>query len=156
MYDTYAWLFFLFSVLCRFDEKERIQKKSSKVTLDVLIVCFYHLRKKKSFEIIMDNPTPRTMRRVHRNIFKRLGESLGKLEQNISQSSSNLSSRGSQSSFNSVSENNHLEDDQTQDDSVSLKYYPNSASESPKAILNHRHGIICFKNNSSLNTNSFS
>ncbi len=46
MYDTYAWLFFLFSVLCRFDEKERIQKKSSKVTLDVLIVCFYHLRKK--------------------------------------------------------------------------------------------------------------
>jgi hypothetical protein len=102
----------------------------------------------------MDIQTPKVMRRAPRNIFQKLGESLNKWEQNLSQSSLN-SSRDSQSSFHSVSETNHVEDYQKQDDSISLQYYPNSTSESPKAILNHRHGIISLKNNSSLSTNYF-
>ena len=86
------------------------------------------------------------MRKAPRGIFRKLSESINKLEQNLSQSTLS-SSRDSQLSFNSTSEDSHFEDHHEQDDSISLRYDPNTTPESPKAILSHRQSKICCKNN---------
>jgi hypothetical protein len=104
----------------------------------------YYLNE-KLIETIMDNETPRPMKKVHRNIFHKVGKKLGKLEQNIGISSSPSLSDDSRSSFNNTPTNyrhSHSENNEEQDDSISLQYFPNLHSESPKAILRHKHGLF--------------
>ena len=78
----------------------------------------------------MNGQTPKPARRVRRGIFHKLGESINKLEQNLTHSPSILS-RDSQLSFSSTSENSYFEDQHEQDDSDSI---PESPKPQPSNI----------------------
>jgi hypothetical protein len=70
----------------------------------------------------MDDEAPKPMKKVHRNIFRKVGRKLEKFEQSLGVLSSNSSHNGEQ------------------DDTMSLQYLPNS--DSPKAILRHKQCIL--------------
>jgi len=91
----------------------------------------------------MDSSTPKPMKKVHRNIFRRVGK---KLEENLGVSSSSLSDSFGSSSEMSTSYHNHSsENNQEQDDTISLQYFHRTNSDSPKAVLRNKHGIDYLK-----------
>jgi len=90
----------------------------------------------------MDSSTPKPMKKVHRNIFRRVGK---KLEQNLGVSSPSLSDGFGSSSDMSSSYHDHSEENkQEQDDTISLQYIPRTHTDSPKAVIRHKHGILFF------------
>ncbi len=89
----------------------------------------------------MANETPKPMKKVPRNIFRKFGK---KLEQNLGASNSNfyhdVESSTSSNDFSPDYHHSYSEYDQEQDDNISLQHLPHPYSESPKSILRHKHG----------------
>lgn len=78
----------------------------------------------------MNQETPKPMRRVRRDIFHRVGKSLGMLEHSFSQSHDSLSS------FNGSSRHDHS--NPFEEDDVSFQSSHTSSIESPTVTVNHR------------------
>ena len=87
----------------------------------------------------MNKETPQPMRRVRRDIFHRMGKSLGMFDQELSQSSFNQS-QDSLSSFNGSSRHDHPSNP-FEDDQVSFHSSQASSIESPAATVHRRHGM---------------
>jgi hypothetical protein len=89
----------------------------------------------------MDDEAPKPMKKVHRNIFRKVGRKLEKFEQSLGVLSSNSShSFGSSNDVSSNYDRTNSENNGEQDDTMSLQYLPNS--DSPKAILRHKQCIL--------------
>ncbi|CAF2552995.1 unnamed protein product [Rotaria sp. Silwood2] len=89
----------------------------------------------------MANETPRPMKKVHSNIFRKVGKQLEKLEQSFVNASPSLSGH-SQSQLNDVSSSDHLTHpkySEEQDDNVSIQSLPHPRSKPPQAMLHHQH-----------------
>lgn len=83
----------------------------------------------------MSNQTPKPMKKVHRNIFHKVGK---KLEQTLVVPSSNLSRQ-----FDSTSDlSTHSYRHEDQDDSLSLQYFPQTQTDSPRIESHPKTGII--------------
>ncbi|CAF3573701.1 unnamed protein product [Adineta steineri] len=86
----------------------------------------------------MEGETPKPMKKLHRNIFHKVGKKLEKFEQSLSVSSSHLHhGAGSSSDLSSNYHHTISENSEEQDDNISLQYTPQSHSDSPKAVLRH-------------------
>jgi hypothetical protein len=90
----------------------------------------------------MDSEAPKPMKKARRNILHKVGRKLEKFEQSFGIQTPTLS-HGSGSSLSDLSSNRNYRDSQNNDeeeDTVSLQYNPHS--ESPKAVLSHTHSIF--------------
>jgi len=87
----------------------------------------------------MDDETPKPMRKLPKNkILRKVGRKLEKFEKNLGLQTPTLT-HDYGASLNDLSRTDSQYSEQ-QDDTISLQYIPNS--DSPKAILRHRHSMI--------------
>jgi len=95
----------------------------------------------------MDNETPKPMKKVHRGLLHKVGKQLEKFEQNLVTSSPSFSTRSQSISSNDTFtsyQHSNSENSQKQDDNISLQHFSPTHSDSPKAILRDKHGILYF------------
>lgn len=90
----------------------------------------------------MDEQPAKPMKKAHRNLFHKMGKGLEKLEQKLGVPSPNLphgyASTGDLSAISRQSEYDEEDDEQ---DAVSLQYHANDPASTPRAVLRHKRGM---------------
>ena len=105
----------------------------------------YDIDREAALQASMAEQTPKPMRKVNRNIFKKVGQRLGEFEQSLGLSSPNLA-HGSVQSLSALSDG-YGEEQPSHEETVSLRSMPSNETESPREVR-HR------KNASGHSTNS--